>query len=104
MHTFRVDKFIVPESAKAEFLEKVHVTHQFLEQQPGFVRQVLLEQHGGPGEFNIVTVVEWDSQDAIEAARKAVHDLHQQLNFNPPEMWARLGIRADLATYQELRS
>lgn len=102
MHIFKVDKFIVPETAKTEFLKKVHVTHQLLEQQPGFVRQVLLEQYGGPGEFNIVTFVEWQSQDAIDAARQAVHTLHQQLNFNPPEMWAQLGIRADLATYREL--
>ncbi|MFC6617520.1 antibiotic biosynthesis monooxygenase family protein [Deinococcus radiophilus] len=102
MHTFKVDKFIVPEGAKAEFLEKVHATHQLLEQQPGFVRQVLLEQHGGPGEFNIVTFVEWDNQDAIDAARQAIHELHQQLNFDPQEMWARLSVRADPATYREL--
>lgn len=102
MHVFKVDKFMVPETAKNEFLEKLHATHRLLEQQPGFVRQFLLEQQGGPGKFNFVTLVEWESQEAIGAAREAVYALQQQMNFDPQEMWTRLGIRADLATYREM--
>lgn len=102
MHVFKVDKFIASETVKNEFLERLHATHRLLEQQPGFVRQFLLEQQGGPGEFNIVTLVEWENQEAIDPAREVVQALYQQMNFDPQEMWRRLGIRADLATYRKL--
>ena len=62
-HIFRVDKFVVPRSARDEFLSRVKVTHEVLRRQPGFVRDNLLEQFSGPGEFNIVTIAEWESQD-----------------------------------------
>jgi len=99
-HLFRVDKFMVPNDARAEFLERVETTHALLKTQPGFVRQLLLEQSSGPGEFNFVTLVEWENQAAIEEARKAVTAMHKRIGFNPQEMLARLGIRADLANYR----
>lgn len=77
-HLYRVDKFIVPEHARAEFLGRVGATHDLLRKQPGFVRELLLEQVGGPGEFNIVTLVEWESDKAIERARETVTALHKQ--------------------------
>ena len=64
---YRVDKFVVPESAREEFLTKIRETHELLRRQPGFVRDAILEQIAGPGRFNIVTVAEWEDQSAIDA-------------------------------------
>jgi hypothetical protein len=59
----------------------------------------VLEQSAGPGEFNFVTIVEWENSDAIESARAAVMAMHEEMRFDPREMFARFGIKADLANY-----
>lgn len=99
-HIYRVDKFVVPSQARDEFLEKVRKTHQLLRTLPGFVQDLLLEQSSGPGEFNFVTIVEWDSSTSIENAKAAVMAMHKETNFAPQEMFARLGISADRANYR----
>ncbi|NIC04854.1 antibiotic biosynthesis monooxygenase family protein [Billgrantia bachuensis] len=99
---FRVDKFSVPEAAREEFLKRVHDTHQVLRRQPGFIRDSLLEQVAGSGRFNIVTIAEWENQEAIDAARLAVTKAHREKGFDPQESMARLGIEADIANYQPI--
>jgi heme-degrading monooxygenase HmoA len=99
---YRIDKFNVPSSARKEFIDKVHGTHQILRTLPGFIQDNVLEQIGGPGEFNFVTLVIWDSTESLEAARKAVMAKHEEIGFNPQEMFARLGIKADLANYKQI--
>src|SRR6266436_3484409 len=101
---YRVDKFVVPTGAREEFLERARRTHALLKAQPGFLQDLILEQSSGPGEFNFVTVVEWASQEAVENARAAVVKLHGKINFNAQEMFARLGIEADLAYYKRLEA
>ncbi len=99
-HMFRVDKFSVPAQARAEFLEKVQETHVLLRSLPGFIRDAVLEQAADTGEFNFVTIVEWENAEAMVPARQAVAGLHARLNFDPHELFARLGIRADLGNYR----
>lgn len=97
---YRVDKFVVPESAREEFLTKIRETHELLRRQPGFVRDAILEQIAGPGRFNIVTVAEWEDQSAIDAAREVVKRAHAERGFSPQETMKRLGIEADIADYR----
>ncbi len=99
-HRYRVDKFVVPAPAREEFLGKVRKTHSVLKIQPGFVRDTVLEQVAGSGEFNFVTIVEWDSQASVDNAKAAVASMFAQSGFNPQEMFGRLGIKADLANYR----
>lgn len=98
-HVFRVDKFIVPEASRNEFVDQLRRTHDLLAEQPGFVQDFLLEQSSGSGEFNFVTMVEWESQEAIDSARTKIKAMHEQRNFDPQELFARLDITADIATY-----
>ena len=99
---FRVDKFVVPIESKVEFLERVWATHEILCQQPGFIRDMILEQCAGPGRFNIVTIAEWQSQDAIDAARTVVQEAHARTGFSPQETMKRLGIESDIANYRRV--
>lgn len=99
---YRVDKFAVPDSARGALMARIEMTHALLRQQPGFRRDLVLEQISGPGEFNVVTMVEWDGPDAIVAARAAVTAMHRGDGFDPQVMFARLGIRADLANYRAI--
>lgn len=103
-HVFRVDRFNVPAGARDEFLKNVTATHKILSTQRGFVRDVVLEQSAGPSGFNLVTMAEWESQDAIEQAREVVAEFHRQLGFEPREMFARLGIHAELGNYRPLEA
>ena len=98
-HIYRVDKFVVPAAARQEFLGKVWSTHRLLKAQPGVVRDIVLEQSSGPGRFNVVTVVEWQSRSAMEAAKAVVMAAHAKSGFNPQELFARLGTEADIADY-----
>ncbi|AHG46249.1 antibiotic biosynthesis monooxygenase [Rhizobium leguminosarum bv. trifolii CB782] len=97
---FRVDKFVVPAAAREEFLVKVMMTHKLLEAQEGFVDHRVLEQVAGPGEFNFVTIAEWENAEVVERVRVAVAAAHEAANFDPQEMFSRLGIRADIASYK----
>ena len=101
---YRVDKFIVPGGAREEFLGKARRIHSHLKAQPGFLQDFVLEQSSGPGEFNFVAIVEWASQEAIANARAAVLVLHREMNFNSQEMFARIGIKGDLANYKRLEA
>ena len=103
-HVYRVDKFIVPELARTEFLAKVKTTHDLLKTLPGFIQDMVLEQSDGPGKFNFVTMVEWADEAMMTQARTAVTALHQQMNFKPKELFARMGITADMATYQKVET
>jgi hypothetical protein len=101
MRVYRVDKFMVPSAAREEFLDRVSSTHAVLWAQPGFVRDLILEQSGGPGEFNFVTLVEWEDPD-IESVRAAVAALHKRMSFDPQEFMARAGIKADIGMYRQI--
>ena len=96
---YRLDKFIVSATARDEFLAKILSTHAILRQQPGFIHDTVLEQMSGSGKFNIVTIVEWQSQDAINAAQIIVQELHAKNDFSPQQTMQRLGIQADIANY-----
>jgi heme-degrading monooxygenase HmoA len=99
---YRVDKFVVPDHAREEFISRVRNTHQLLRTLRGFLQDFVLEQSAGPGEFNFVTMVEWDGLASLENARAAVMAMHKETHFNPQEMFARLGIKTDLANYRPI--
>lgn len=96
---YRVDKYVVPPRALAEFIDKTRKTHDLLRALPGFVQDFVLEQSSGPGEFNFVTIVEWKNLESVEKAKSAVSALHRKMRFNPQKTFAQLGIKADRANY-----
>ncbi|HET8728033.1 MAG TPA: antibiotic biosynthesis monooxygenase [Alphaproteobacteria bacterium] len=100
---YRVDRFVVPDHAREEYLQKARMTHDLLKTQPGFIQDFVLEHSSGGSEFNFVTIVEWESPEAIEAARFQVAAMHRRIGFNPSEMFARLGIKTDLANYTPVK-
>jgi len=97
---YRLDRFVVPVTARDAFLEKVTATHRVLRQQPGFIRDHLLEQPNGPDETIIVTLAEWSDAAATAPARAAVAEMHRALRFSPHAFMAELGIRAEMGTYR----
>jgi heme-degrading monooxygenase HmoA len=103
-HIYRVDKFVVHEGARKEFLERARATQRILRAQPGFIRDVILEQSAGPGRFNFVTSVEWESESAVEAAKAVVAQFYAKSGTNPQEIITRLGIEADIGYYKPVHA
>jgi len=99
---FRIDKFVVPEPARTVFIQAVDDSEAVMRAQPGFVGHSLLEQVGGPGEFNFVTVAEWESDAYVPAAAAAIARDHAMRSFNRNLFFAAHGIKADIATYRLL--
>jgi hypothetical protein len=44
----------------------------------------------------------WDGVKSIENAKAAVMTMHEEMNFNPQEMFARLGIKVDQRNYRQI--
>lgn len=97
---YRVDKFAVPRAALPVFMERVRHAQQALDAQPGRLRNLVLEQEAGPGEFNVVTITEWESAEAMAAARDAMAEQFLREGFDPDTFRRSLGIRADVGTYR----
>ncbi len=99
---YRINKFIVPQAARDEFLATViRPTHEMLRCQPGVVRDMVLEQISGPGEFNIVAVVEFSGPDVIAPIAGAVAELHRRIGVDP-SLTKRLGVLSDQGNYRLL--
>jgi heme-degrading monooxygenase HmoA len=96
---YRVDRFIVPPAARDEFVKRVAATSRVLHCQPGFRRELVLEQNAGPGVCNFVTLVEWESAAAIGPASEAVARAHAESGFDRHAFLEANGIRADIASY-----
>lgn len=96
---YKLDKFIVPNSARDEFLPKVMGIMELLKAQPGYIQGFILEQPGSTGEFNLVTLVEWENKRAAEGARGEVMAMQKATGFNPQETMARLGISANMGYF-----
>lgn len=97
---YRLDRFVVPRDARDEFLMRVGQTHEILRRQAGFVRDVLLERPGEDGATVVVTMVEWDSQEALDRVVPTVRAEHWNMGFNPKETIERLGIAAEPGIYR----
>lgn len=98
---YRIDKFVVPTTSLGEFAALVGRTHEILQRQDGFVRDMVLEQISGPGEFNIVTLVEWADHRSYQAAAEAIARFHEEIGFDRRATVNRLDVEADIGVYRE---
>ncbi|MEX0646644.1 MAG: ester cyclase [Balneolaceae bacterium] len=101
MQPILIDKFIVPQEANEEFINRLDTNLDFIRTLPGFVKTAAYEQTGGEGEFNFVTTAFWESNEALESAKKAVKNEYHRQGFDPSEMFNRLNIKIERAVYRE---
>ena len=97
-----IDKFVIPENAKAEFFQRMTYNRTFLKKQPGFVSDAAYERNDEHGNLVVVTVAIWESEDAIAKAKAAVQEEYKRIGFNMPAMLERLKITIERATYHEM--
>ncbi len=101
---FRVDRFKVPEAARAEFTQRAHASHERLRMLPGFVEGHLLESPGEDGTTNVVTIVVWRDAAAFDRAKAIVQEHYREIGYDPGAALNSLGIKADMAAYTELHA
>ena len=97
-----IDKFVLSENAKAEFLQRMNYNRTFLRKQPGFISDSAYERTDEHGNLVIVTVAIWENEDAITKAKVAVQAEYKRIGFNMPAMLERLNITIERATYHEM--
>ncbi|MGC2167094.1 MAG: hypothetical protein WA632_13900 [Gallionella sp.] len=101
---YRLDRFVVPNGVREEFLGMVKATHEVLKAQPGFVQDFILEQPRSDQAFNLATLVEWQHEIYTVNARAVVAALHLRIGFDKQEFLARAGIKAEFGSYSSLRN
>lgn len=99
---FRIDRFVVPTAAEAEFLHAVAMTNTVFDGMDGCLQRHVLKQDGAAGENVYITIVEWESSAAIQKAREAAALKHKEMNLHPQELFQRLQIKAELGNYVPL--
>lgn len=98
---FRVDKFAVPAASLPAFFAKMREIQQVVRQMPGCRRDLLLQQSGGAGEFNVVRIIEWADALSVEAALAAMQKRFKDEGFDPTAYFVRqLGARTDFGLYR----
>lgn len=98
----RVDKFVVPEAVYDQFVDKMKYLQQSIRRLPGCKSANVLGKTSGAGEFNVITLVEWESEEAIAGALLAMQQKFTEEKFDPKAFTQSLGIRADLGFYKIL--
>ncbi|MBO9153343.1 ester cyclase [Chitinophaga sp. GCM10012297] len=98
-----IDKFVIPASAKNEFLERANVNRQFIKNLPGFLGDEMYLSEDENGNIHCVTVAAWENDAALQQAKENVQAFYKKEGFNPAEMLTRLGITMDRAMYKKVR-
>lgn len=100
MRIYRLDTFTVPDAVLAEFVDRVRETHALLRQQPGFVRDLILEEPEPAGTTRFATMVEWEDEASKRKAADAVRGLRRTTGFDPGAFIAQRGISATFGEYR----
>jgi hypothetical protein len=93
----RIDKFAVSSDLLPSFLEGVYASHQAIDGLAGMVRNEVLIQSGGEGEFNVVTHVVWVNDESYQNAIAAMSRFHERRGGRPN---IDPSVKTDLATYR----
>ena len=99
MRMYRVDKFNVPDASRVEHMKGVHTTHAKLAMIDGFIQDFLIEKRAGPDSYTLVTIVEWESEEAFHNAIVTMREWQAGQGINREERWKRLGITPELGDY-----
>jgi len=102
MEQIFIDRFIVPQPAKAEFLERMAINRNFIKELPGFIGDEAYERRDDDGSFRYITIAVWTSEEALNRAKALVQAEYQREGFDLRAMLERLGIRIERELYSPL--
>ena len=97
---FRVNRFAVPVEGREEFMALVHRTHEVIRTQPGFVDDLILEQHSSAGLFNILSILQFEGEHVLQPVIAAVAKSDEEAGIDRQALSRRLGVETDIGFYQ----
>ncbi|WP_283150118.1 hypothetical protein [Silvimonas soli] len=98
---YRVDRFVVPAHALPAFMARVHIIDQRVRSFAGCKQNLVLSQASSTSDFNVVTIVEWESMQALAVAREAIQRQYAEEGFDPAAFMLELGVRPDMGMYNQ---
>lgn len=101
---YRINKFVVPTAARAQFVELVEKTLEVIRSQDGYVKDLFLEQQAGPGKFNFVTMIEFASEAFAPKVAAAIGEFDRSLNLDRAALMEKLGVQTDSASYKSFEA
>ncbi|SEO68320.1 antibiotic biosynthesis monooxygenase [Mucilaginibacter sp. OK283] len=99
MEQIFIDRFIMPQNAKAEFTQRMQINREFIKKLPGFIGDEAYERTDDEGNLICITIAVWASEEALKNAKELVQAEYQQQGFNLPAMLQRLDIRMERGQY-----
>ncbi len=100
MEVVFIDRFVVSDAAKPEFLERLAINRNFIKHIPGFVEDNCYEEIGTAGERRYVTVAVWKDEEAFKNAREAVIEEYKRQGFDPAAFFKKLNLNPDRGMYK----
>tara|TARA_Y100000815_G_scaffold222942_5_gene209875 strand:+ start:6939 stop:7286 length:348 start_codon:yes stop_codon:yes gene_type:complete len=101
---YRIDRFTVPERARDAFLERLVFIRDFLQGQPGCLYNRIGEARQEDGSLAMVTIVEWSTREAMNAARGEARAFYEKTGFDPGSFMTALGIEPDFGLFADIRA
>ncbi|RYJ40111.1 Antibiotic biosynthesis monooxygenase [Flavobacterium anhuiense] len=101
MQQIFIDKFIVPEKSKQEFLERVNINRNLIKHLNGFVNDNAYERIDENGNLIYITIAVWENETVLKSAKEAVQAYYKKEGFNIAEMLTRLNIVMERNIYSE---
>jgi len=96
-----IDKFIVPEKSKQEFLKRVSINRNIIKQLNGFIKDDAYERTDEKGNLIYVTIAVWENETVLKKAKEIVQAEYKKEGFDIAEMFTRLNITMERNIYNE---
>lgn len=98
-HICFIDKFNVPKNSINEFTQRMNYNRNFVKSLDGFVKSEAYQKKDQEGNFIIMTIAEWKSQNYLNKAKELVQTEFQRINFNPNEFYQALNVTLERGLY-----
>lgn len=99
-----IDRFTVPKVAMPDFKNRIELSMRIVRKQAGFVKHDAYEQIGHEESSTYITIVTWDSQEALENSMPRVQAEYDELSFDPSKTMETLQITLDRGIYAKVKN
>ncbi len=100
MEVVLIDRFVVPEASKAQFLREIQRSAALIKTLPGFVEGFVYENTGGEAGHAVVTTAVWKDEEAFQNARRSAAEEFRKIGFDPAEIMKNLNVAMERAVYR----
>lgn len=98
-----IDRFMVPEKSKEEFLKRMSISRNFIKTLPGFIEDAVYKRTDEQGNLICITMAVWASEEAMKKAREVVQAEYKKEGFNLQAMLEKLNITIDRGIYTKAK-